>query len=428
MLLASGGAPEIKQFSPDQVQDNYTYFDVHHYAPSCSNDGNEVAILSGLMMDYIFKINSSTCNSYDGRRFADFEATGSLFPMAVGSEMDIKDGIKVYASYDTDNQPQRTDIQVVDEANNITLNGVAIGGPSFDIVETTKFYSNGNDGAWITSKREILWSQLLGFPIFVKTYDSDGNFIQSLQLLEVSGVRPQMIAGSLASVVNQTLTPPASDSDYASLLASASQQPQIMQDTQDIQSGINQENSTNANANQQQNQAMTTVGLGLLGAVAGGTSPNVAMDNALLVGMKNSLTGQSSGGSAVDLAQEFSGPLGSGIGLNIPSGASDAADAGGAGLSSGASGEPYSEWTDVQKQALANHLTAQANQECAQYANSNEPEQRASYEDAACTEGVFYLGVPTDYPGRDAIKTSFEQNVALAKQLGSNAPVLEMIP
>jgi hypothetical protein len=87
--------------------------------------------------------------------------------------------------------------------------------------------------------------------------------------------------------------------------------------------------------------------------------------------------------------------------------------------------KPFSQMSQAEQQALAQKLSAKANSECSSYRQAaSGGSMRATYEAAACTYGVFYLGVPADYPNRSLYKQQFFQNSQQAKALGSNAPFL----
>lgn len=77
--------------------------------------------------------------------------------------------------------------------------------------------------------------------------------------------------------------------------------------------------------------------------------------------------------------------------------------------------------------ALAKRLDRECKQECKPYmdrATSNPPNIRATYEGMACTCMCFLRGLPADYEGRDGVLQCAKDNSRLARELGSNAPVL----
>lgn len=94
-----------------------------------------------------------------------------------------------------------------------------------------------------------------------------------------------------------------------------------------------------------------------------------------------------------------------------------------------ASGNSYAEMSPAQKQELANELKAKSSQDCAIYdQEARQGVVRASYEAAACLYGTYYLGVPSDYPGRENLKQQYYANVEQAKKFNSTASVISLIP
>jgi hypothetical protein len=87
--------------------------------------------------------------------------------------------------------------------------------------------------------------------------------------------------------------------------------------------------------------------------------------------------------------------------------------------------KPYAQMDATEQQALTNALTAKVSQRCGRYKMlAAAGETRGTYEAAACSSSIFYLGSPPDYPNRDTYKQQLLQNSKAAKGMGSRAPFL----
>ncbi len=164
---------------------------------------------------------------------------------------------------------------------------------------------------------------------------------------------------------------------------------------------------------------------GALTAAASGANPTIVNSNAQVY-LAQQQQKIESGGNAdpatpADLAARFS---------TSPLVQQNAATAAVSGPQLAQNGSPsYSQLSQADQQALAATLTDRVNRECrAVKDQAAAGSVRATYEAAACTYGIFYLGVPADYPNRESFKQEFYRNSALARQMGSSALYLAPNP